>query len=384
MGWGPMQDREAQFLDALYLGVRDRVGFDRSLDLLCGMFDVVSAALLDFDAARPDVSAQATVGVFSGDNLKRYERDFVAYDPAPPAFMSRPAGTASPTYRLLPGEARKPGVFFAEFFRPIGLEECLGGTLTSTNGRFAMVGLHRAPDRKPFDDDDIARLEALMPHLGRALNLRRTFLDLEHRAGALEEVSDRLAAGVVALDWDGRSLFANAAARAIAGANDGLSIDRSGRPLAFDRDANARLGVLEEDVCAGGAGGVVRVPRAAGRPPYGIVVAPYFAGEGIEDGKSRPRGVIFVIHDPLRHAKPQAETIATLFGLTPRTAGLVAAVAAEEDLGAYAERLGISMNTVHYHMKSAFARTGVRRQPELVRLVTAALRDLADHREKEG
>jgi hypothetical protein len=96
--------------------------------------------------------------------------------------MARPAGMASPTYRLLPEETRRPGVFFAEFFRPLGLEECLGGTLASSKGRFAMVGVHRAPDRKPFDDGDIARLEALMPHLGRALNLRRTFLDLEHRA----------------------------------------------------------------------------------------------------------------------------------------------------------------------------------------------------------
>ena len=88
-----MQDREAQFLDALYMGVRDRTGFERPLDLLCGLFDVVSAALLDFDAARPDVSAQATVGVFSGETLRRYERDFVPYDPAPPAFVARPAGT---------------------------------------------------------------------------------------------------------------------------------------------------------------------------------------------------------------------------------------------------------------------------------------------------
>jgi DNA-binding CsgD family transcriptional regulator len=47
----------------------------------------------------------------------------------------------------------------------------------------------------------------------------------------------------------------------------------------------------------------------------------------------------------------------------------------------WAKRLGISMNTVHYHMKSAFARTGVKRQSELARLVTAALRDIADHRE---
>src|SRR5581483_8951446 len=168
-----MTDEEERFLDALYLGVRDGSAFDQALELLCGLFDVASAALIDFDAARPDVSAQAAVGLFSGDTVRRYERDFAALDPAPPAFMTRPAGTAIPTYRMLPEETKRPGVFFSEFFRPVGLEECLGGTLATTNGRFAMVGLHRAPDRVAFDDSDIAKLESLMPHLSRALQLRR-------------------------------------------------------------------------------------------------------------------------------------------------------------------------------------------------------------------
>ena len=40
------------------------------------------------------------------------------------------------------------------------------------------------------------------------------------------------------------------------------------------------------------------------------------------------------------------------------------------------------MNTVRFHLKSAYARIGVRRQAELIRRVTAALRDLADHRDR--
>jgi hypothetical protein len=158
-----MEDGEGQFLDALYLGVRDGAEFDRELDLLCALFDVVSAALIDFDAARPDVTAQAAVGIFSGDTALIYERDFAAFDPAPPAFMKQPVGTVISTYRLLPNERRRPGVFFGEFFRPLGLEECLGGTLASANGRFAMIGVQRAPDRKAFDDEDIAKFERLMP-----------------------------------------------------------------------------------------------------------------------------------------------------------------------------------------------------------------------------
>ena len=39
------------------------------------------------------------------------------------------------------------------------------------------------------------------------------------------------------------------------------------------------------------------------------------------------------------------------------------------------------MNTVRYHLKAAYSRTGVRRQSELVRLVGMALRDLTDHRD---
>ena len=66
------------------------------------------------------------------------------------------------------------------------------------------------------------------------------------------------------------------------------------------------------------------------------------------------------------------------------SATLLAALAAGEELNDYAERAGISMNTVRFHLKTAYARTGARRQSELVRLITAALRDLADHRNGSG
>ena len=238
---GFMPDDEALFLDALYLGVRDVTSFDRALNLLCRLFDVQSATLLDFDAARPEVSHHASVGVLSGEILRRYERDFAALDPAPAAFIKQPAGTAIPTYRLLPEETKRPGVFFAEFFRPAGLEECLGGTLATTNGRFALVGLQRAPERKIFDDEDIARLERLMPHLSRALQLRRSFLAIDRRSAGLAEACDRAAAGFVGLDEQGHTLFANVAARKLSAKQDGIALDRQGRLHIVDRAANQCL-----------------------------------------------------------------------------------------------------------------------------------------------
>jgi PAS domain-containing protein len=376
-----MPDAEAQFLDALYLGVRDLTEFDHALTLLCGLFNVNSAALIDFDAARPEVSAQSAIGLFSGEVVERYEREFAQLDPAPPAFMKQPVGTAIPTYRLLPEETHRPGVFFGEFFRPLGLEECLGGTLASANGRFAMIGLQRGRDRAAFDDADIAKLERLMPHLSRALQLRRSFIALNRANAALAESCDRLAAGMVGLDERGHTIFANEAARRMSARDDGLALDRQGRLFAVDRAANQRLTELARDVAGGGGGGIVRVKRPDGKPSYAAMVAPLVLDDGVETHARRKRGTLFVIHDPLRQMPSLPRLIADMFGLPCGAASLLAALAAGDELKDYAERNGISLNTVRFHLKTAFARVGVRRQSDLMRRVTAALRDLADHRE---
>jgi PAS domain-containing protein len=242
-----------------------------------------------------------------------------------------------------------------------------------------MVGLQRTPKREAFSDADFSRLESLLPHLARALELRRAFLGLERKAGSMLEACDRLAAGVVALDETGRTIFVNEAARRISARNDGLALDRQGQLFAVDRIANQRLAEMQRDLAAGGAGGVVRAPRRNGSPPYVLIAASLFLENGIER-KSRPRGTIFVIHDPLDNATATPDVIAAMFGLPRGAAGVVAALAAGEDLRAYAERIGISMNTVHFHLKTAFLRTGTHSQTQLMRLAVTALRDLLDHR----
>jgi hypothetical protein len=121
-----MEDGEGQFLDALYLGVRDGAEFDRALDLLCAMFDVASATLIDFDAARPDVTAQAAVGIFSGETALIYERDFAAFDPAPPAFMKQPVGIVIPHIPAAAERTSPARCFFRRVLSPAGIGRMSG------------------------------------------------------------------------------------------------------------------------------------------------------------------------------------------------------------------------------------------------------------------
>jgi hypothetical protein len=126
----------------------------------------------------------------------------------------------------------------------------------------------------------------------------------------------------------------------------------------------------------------VRAPRRDGRPAYALIAAPLVLEDEIEGKSRRPIGTLIVIHDPLDHLPPAPEFIAALFGLPRGSAQVVAALAAGEDLKAYAERTGITMNTVHFHLKTAFLRTGTHSQLQLSRLVSGALRDLLDRRKQ--
>ena len=85
-------------------------------------------------------------------------------------------------------------------------------------------------------------------------------------AAPLSESCDRLAAGMVGLDERGHTIFANEAARRMSARDDGLALDRQGRPFAVDRAATRRLAELARYVADGGAGGVVRVKRPDGKP----------------------------------------------------------------------------------------------------------------------
>jgi DNA-binding CsgD family transcriptional regulator len=266
--------------------------------------------------------------------------------------------------------------FVTEFYRPLGLLETLCGNLISDNARAALIAVHRGPERPPFSDDDVAELERLMPHITRALQLRRTILRLEARAAGLQTAIDRLAAGVVLLDTAGTGIFANRAMQEIAGRGDGLALDRAGRPLPASHEARSDLSALIERARAGEREGTMTIRRRVAGDPYSLLVVPsptQLAGGSADRG---PRTTLIFVHDPDGRIVDADEVLRASLGLTPGAARLVAALASNHDLESFAEREGLSIHTVRYHLRTAFARTGTRTQADLVRLAVRHIHDL--------
>jgi DNA-binding CsgD family transcriptional regulator len=186
---------------------------------------------------------------------------------------------------------------------------------------------------------------------------------------------DRLAVGVVVFDAAGTAIHINSAALAAGARKDGLWFDRKGRPHATNGSAEHTLMHHLTDVASGGAGGIVRLPRRDDRQPYALLIAPLPGGVDL-GGMTQGRGTLVLIHDPDRTTADMTGAIVTIFGLPKGTARLLAALVQGEETRDYAEKHGLSYETVRHHLKVAFARTGARSQARLLQAVAKALSHL--------
>jgi DNA-binding CsgD family transcriptional regulator len=97
------------------------------------------------------------------------------------------------------------------------------------------------------------------------------------------------------------------------------------------------------------------------------MVAPFRPARDAIGGPT-PAAIVF-LRDPERSIAPEMAALQGLFGLTPAEAIVARQLVSGRSVGEIAARHRLSLNTVRTHLKNIFAKTGVRRQTELVTLV---------------
>ncbi len=362
-------EAETRIVDTFYRGVLDDTALQQAVGLVANHFDSPSACLGEADIAHGTWMMGS--GPVDGARLKQYAR-ISAIDPAPRAFSAIRVCTASTSDRLYSERERTRSAFVNEYMRPAGLDHSMGSPLYLDARRFALIGVHQASRRRRFDDDDIASLERLSPHVARTLQLRRSFLDLRRKEKTFEAFVEDRDTGLIGCSGNG-TLFVNRAARAMAATCDGFKLDRNGRPVIHDSTASARVARLEGDVLSGGHGGIARVPRPSGAEVYVILVSRLPGGDGTIGEEI---GVLYSIYDPGRRKRSTDAMVGDVLGIPRGPAKVVAALLEGHDLQSYAEAAGITVNTVRCHLKSAFALTSTHSQSELVRSALSALGSL--------
>jgi DNA-binding CsgD family transcriptional regulator/PAS domain-containing protein len=225
---------------------------------------------------------------------------------------------------------------------------------------------------EPPGPDQLAMAKLITPHIGNVLQLRAKLSCLEGLSRDLYSALDQADNGIVLFDHGGHCAFVNRTARRILDQRDGLLFSNNSL-VATETQERSRLAELVRRAVSGcqpkrdPGGGIMRITRRRGRPLHLRVAT--FPCERLTAGSQF--AAIGLIGDPDRLQHFPLEIIQSSYGLTPAEARLALLLLEGKSLAEAAELNHVTQNTLRSQLKSIFAKTGTRRQGELIGLLVA-------------
>ena len=307
--------------------------------------------------------------------VSAYREQFFSLDP----FVSLPLDKVIALEDILPDKELVTSDYYLHYLKPINLFRILGVDTSEPGGMLARLRFSRRASEARFKTTERQLLTLLTPHLSRAIEiyakLNRMTSERDLYAGAVNQLS----VASIILDEQGRMLTTNAVGRALLDQGEGLSL-RDGHLHIEGRDINKELQEALTSIIRAQLHGetsvvrALRVPRPGGRSDLGLVVRPVPAAQWSE-GQVSPSAAVFVSDPDLQESTSQP-ILGALFELTPAEANLATLLARGLNLAQVSVAQNISQHTARAQLKSIFAKTGVSRQAELVRLVLKSVASL--------
>ena len=307
--------------------------------------------------------------------VSAYREQFFSLDP----FVSLPLDKVIALEDILPDKDLVTSDYYLHYLKPINLFRILGVDTSEPGGMLARLRFSRRASEPRFKATERQLLTLLTPHLSRAIEmyakLNRMTSERDLYAGAVNQLS----VASIILDEQGRMLTTNAVGRALLDQGEGLSL-RDGHLHIEGRNINKELQEALTSIIREQLHGetsmvrALRVPRPGGRSDLGLVVRPVPAAQWSE-GQVSPSAAVF-ISDPDLQESTSRPILGALFELTPAEANLATLLARGLSLAQVSVAQNISQHTARAQLKSIFAKTGVSRQAELVRLVLKSVASL--------
>lgn len=270
--------------------------------------------------------------------------------------------------------------FYDKVIRPYGVRHQLGMFFSEPSGWKCNVGLMNQEGRPAFGEAEKRFFLSFLPHLQTALELYARMKRGESEKRIFEETLDRQTIGAFILDGSGKVIDINSVGRTLLKGGAGLSV-ASGRLSLSRSDETARLNQLirqavehREKRSAEAFVDAISATAPDGGA-LGVLVRSAASVDRFESDVS-PQVIVYVGDSAQQHMAPE-RFVARLFGLTPTEALLATLLANGLTLTEAAEKLEVTENTVRSYAKKIFAKVGVNRQTELVRLILTSVAHLA-------
>ena len=231
-------------------------------------------------------------------------------------------------------------------------------------------------DARMIDEEIRRRIALIVPHAQRALLLNKAIDLKQSEATTFADTLNGLSVGIFLVDASRRIVHANIAGHDMLRADDFLR-SISGQLVARNVQANQTLGdILADDGGALGAKGTA-LPLTAHDGERYIVHGGPLSSAARTGTAMACKAVAALFVRKVALDSPCGELIARTFELTPAELRVLLSIVEIGGVPETSAALGIAESTVKTHLHNVFAKTGARRQADLVKLAVGFSSPLA-------
>jgi DNA-binding CsgD family transcriptional regulator/PAS domain-containing protein len=300
--------------------------------------------------------------------IRLYAETYSKFDPLA---TLPPIGQVVSIPDLVPYDDFRQGRFYQEYLRPQGLtdnaivalaksESCADLLIIKPGG---MVG-----------DEMRSRMALMAPHVRRALLIGKAINLKQSEAATFADTLSGLSAGIFLVDDVGRIVHANAAGQDMLYVGDFLR-SIGGRLAARNAQVNQTL--REALAAASGGAGIgakaIAFPLTAHDGERHIAhLLPLTSGARRNIGTAYGATAALFVRKVALESPSAPEALGGIYKLTPTEQRVLSSIVQTGSVPETAQALGIADTTVKTHLhRGVFAKIGVNRQADLVRLVAA-------------
>ncbi len=346
------------------------------IDEACG---AKGHAVLVGEGPEQDVRAHVVGLYYRGERREDLEREYMENyhltDEFVPRFRRQPYGRLVRRADLHTEDELKTSPTFREYHRRANSQKGLCTRLEGPEGYSHVTWSIADPVGRDgaWSSGQLAMVKRIMPHVRQLVWVRQALADAGAIGASLTELLDSRRLGVIHLDRWQRIIAANDVAREVLRRGDSLS-DRGG--VLSARVPADRVGLdqlLANAVPQFGAiavGGSMSLSRQSGGRRLMVHVKPTVVRE--LDFVVRRVAALVLIVDPSLPPRIDPRYVATAFDLTPAESEVACWLAQGKSVAEIAASTGRQKRTVYWLLEQIYAKLGVRRQVDLVRLVLAA------------
>ena len=213
-------------------------------------------------------------------------------------------------------------------------------------------------------------IRRLLPHIRQYVSVRQALEGAGALGATLAQLLDTTEAGVIQLDHRGQIVEMNNRAWYLLRTGDGL-FDEGGFLFAHTTEDNAKLQeVLARALPkfgAQGEGGTTVLRRASALLPLILHINP--VARQVTDSRLFPVAALVLVMDPESRLRIDSDMVGKALGLTRMESQVAMLLAEGKNVREVAGVTGRKESTIRTHVKHIFAKHGLSRQVDLVRLV---------------